>query len=74
MKNLFSEIKDTSLKKIDGTKLFRNMLDLIRESKMKLDGQFATLLTNMLVLEAIAKDLNPEINILKCAVPYFQAN
>lgn len=38
---------------------------------MKLDGQFATLLTNMLILEQIAKDLNPDINILKCAVPYF---
>jgi aarF domain-containing kinase len=47
------------------------MLDLIREYKMKLDGQFATLLTNMLVLDGIAKDLNPDINLLKCAVPYF---
>lgn len=26
----------------------------------------------MLVLEALAKDLHPEINILKCAVPYFK--
>lgn len=39
---------------------------------MKLEGEFATLLTNMLVLEALAKDLHPEINILKCAVPYFK--
>lgn len=39
---------------------------------MKLDGEFATLLTNMLVLEAIAKDIDPEINILKCALPYFK--
>ena len=52
--------------------LFKGMLDLIRNSDMKLDGQFATLLTNMLVLEAIAKDLHPEINILKCAIPYFK--
>jgi len=26
---------------------------------MKLDGEFATLLTNMMVLEAIAKDIDP---------------
>ncbi len=38
---------------------------------MKLDGEFATLLTNMMVLEAMAKDIDPEINILKCAIPYF---
>lgn len=26
----------------------------------------------MLILEAMAKELNPKINILKCAVPYFR--
>jgi hypothetical protein len=25
----------------------------------------------MMVLEAMAKDIDPEINILKCAIPYF---
>jgi hypothetical protein len=25
-----------------------------------------------LILESIAKRLNPEINILKCAIPYFK--
>ena len=48
------------------------MLAIIRENRMKLDGEFATLLTNMMVLEAIAKDLDPEINILKVAFPYFK--
>lgn len=52
--------------------LFVDMLTIIRENKMKLDGEFATLLTNMMVLEAIAKDIDPEINILKCALPYFK--
>lgn len=46
------------------------MLTVIRNHRMKLDGEFATLLTNMLTLEAIAKDLDPNINILRCAVPY----
>lgn len=39
---------------------------------MKLDGEFATLLTNMIVLESIAKALDPDIKILKCAFPYFK--
>lgn len=26
----------------------------------------------MLVLEAVAKQLNPNINLLKCAIPYFK--
>lgn len=48
------------------------MLDSVRQSRMSLEGQFATLLTNMLIIEQIAKDLNPDINILKAALPYFK--
>lgn len=39
---------------------------------MKLDGEFATLLTNIIVLEGIGRSLDPDINILKCAFPYFK--
>jgi aarF domain-containing kinase len=48
------------------------MLDIIRNHNMKLDGEFATLITNMVVLESIAKEIDPEIQILKCAIPYFK--
>lgn len=48
------------------------MLNIIRENNMKLDGEFATLITNMVVLESIAKEIDPGIQILKCAVPYFK--
>ena len=47
------------------------MLQVIRDNGMKLDGQLGTLITNMLILEQIAKDLEPNMNILGCAVPYF---
>jgi predicted unusual protein kinase regulating ubiquinone biosynthesis (AarF/ABC1/UbiB family) len=38
---------------------------------MKLNGELGTLITNMLILEQIAKDLYPDMNVLSCAVPYF---
>jgi predicted unusual protein kinase regulating ubiquinone biosynthesis (AarF/ABC1/UbiB family) len=38
---------------------------------MKLEGEFATLLTNIVVMEAIAKDVDPNIELIKCAIPYF---
>jgi aarF domain-containing kinase len=53
-------------------KLLTGMLDKIRDNNMKLDGEFATLLTNIVVLEGMARDLDPNINILKCAIPYFE--
>lgn len=48
------------------------MLEVIRSHNMKIDGEISMLLTNMLILESIAKDLDPSINILRCAVPYLQ--
>lgn len=48
------------------------MLDVVRQHNVKIDGEISILLTNMLVLEAIAKDLDPNINILRCAVPFLQ--
>ena len=72
LQELFSELKNTTLEDLDGVSLLGGMLNIIRDHNMKLEGEFATLLTNMLVLEALAKDLHPEINILKCAIPYFK--
>jgi aarF domain-containing kinase len=68
----FSVINNQALDDLKGMNLFVDMLAIIRQNRMKLDGEFATLLTNMMVLEAIAKDIDPEINILKCAFPYFK--
>jgi predicted unusual protein kinase regulating ubiquinone biosynthesis (AarF/ABC1/UbiB family) len=65
-------VNNHELEHFQGMDLFVDMLTIIRQNKMKLDGEFATLLTNMMVLEAIAKDVDPEINLLKCAFPYFK--
>jgi len=71
LRNLFSVINGANLDELNGMSLLGGMLGIIRNYRMKLDGEFATLLTNMMVLEAMAKDIDPEINILKCAIPYF---
>ena len=71
LNDLFSVINGADLDDLDGMKLLAGMLGIIRNYRMKLDGEFATLITNMMVLEAMAKDIDPEINILKCAIPYF---
>jgi len=46
------------------------MLRVVRKHNMKIDGEISILFTNMLVLEAIAKDLDPNINILRSAIPF----
>lgn len=69
---LFSVLDKSSIFDMDGMDLLVGMLNIIRTHNMKLDGEFATLLTNMVVLESIAKEIDPDIQILKCAVPYFK--
>lgn len=65
-------LESKSIFDIEGIELMVSMLNIIRSHNMKLDGEFATLLTNMVVLESIAKEIDPSIQILKCAVPYFK--
>lgn len=67
---MFKIVEGKDLKDIKGLDMLKGMLRVIRGHRMKLDGEFATLLTNMLALEGIAKKLDPEINIMRCAVPY----
>ena len=67
---MFSLIKKVELQNLQGLDVLSGMLRVIRKHRMKLDGEFATLLTNMLVLEGIGKRLDPDINILRCAVSY----
>lgn len=59
LRQLFSVINGADLDDLDGMKLLGGMLNIIRNYRMKLDGEFATLLTNMMVLEAMAKDIDP---------------
>ena len=57
--NLFSILNKNDLDNLPGVELFGGMLNLIRDYNMKLEGEFATLLTNMLVLEGMAKNIDP---------------
>ena len=34
------------------------------------DGHMATLLQNIVVLEGLARELDPDINIIGCALPF----
>jgi predicted unusual protein kinase regulating ubiquinone biosynthesis (AarF/ABC1/UbiB family) len=72
LEEMFQIVKRKELKDIKGLEVLNGMLRVIRKHRMKLDGEFATLLTNMLALEGIAKRLDPEINIMRCAVPYLR--
>ena len=47
---MFELVKRIELEKLQGIDVLSGMLSVIRNHRMKLDGEFATLLTNMLTL------------------------
>ncbi len=67
---MFSIVNKTDLADLQGIDVLNGMLRVVRKHNMKIDGQISILFTNMLVLESIAKDLDPQINILRCAIPF----
>jgi predicted unusual protein kinase regulating ubiquinone biosynthesis (AarF/ABC1/UbiB family) len=48
------------------------VLHLVSKYKVQIEGNFATLCVATAVLEGIGRQLDPEINILGEAVPYFE--
>lgn len=50
LEDMFKIVEGKDLKDIKGLDMLKGMLRVIRKHRMKLDGEFATLLTNMLAL------------------------
>ena len=55
LNGVFGVLNEGHYLNLAGMDLFHNMMAVIRKNKMKLEGQFATLLTNIIVLEGMAR-------------------
>mmetsp|Transcript_16320 Transcript_16320/g.35753 ORF Transcript_16320/g.35753 Transcript_16320/m.35753 type:complete len:592 (-) Transcript_16320:123-1898(-) len=52
----------------------RECLQLLYRHGVSIDGNYATLIANMLCLEGLAKDLEPQFNVLDIAYPLLRAH
>ena len=48
------------------------VLNLVRQYRVQIEGNFATLCVGTAVLEGIGRQLDPDLNLLGEAVPYFE--
>ena len=55
LRGVFGVLDQGHYLQLAGMDLFHNMMAVIRSNKMKLEGEFATLLTNIIVLEGMAR-------------------
>ncbi|CAE8606478.1 unnamed protein product [Polarella glacialis] len=55
-------------------KVIREMMQLMYRHSVPIDGNYATLIANMLCLEGMARDLEPRFNVLDVAYPLLRAH
>lgn len=70
IEDLFGEVCNAPLAKMDLGLIFKGMLEILRSNGLAIEGHFATLLTNMMILEGIGKELDPKINIVSKAASF----
>ncbi|CAD8076393.1 unnamed protein product [Paramecium primaurelia] len=70
IEDLFGEVCNAPLAKMDLGLIFKGMLEILRSNGLAVEGHFATLLTNMMILEGIGKELDPKINIVSKAASF----
>ncbi|CAD8139695.1 unnamed protein product [Paramecium pentaurelia] len=70
MQDLFTNVCKVPLAQMNIGQVLRSMLEILRANGMSIEGHFAALLTNMIVLEGLAKALDPDLNIVAKAASF----
>lgn len=70
IEDLFGEVCSVPLAKMNMGIIFKGMLDILRKNELAIEGHFATLLTNMMILEGIGRELDPQLNVVSKAASF----
>eukprot|EP00026_Physarum_polycephalum_P006512 Phypoly_transcript_06556.p1 GENE.Phypoly_transcript_06556~~Phypoly_transcript_06556.p1 ORF type:complete len:278 (+),score=21.15 Phypoly_transcript_06556:911-1744(+) len=70
MGKIFAEVQTRSLAEVRVGQLLSNVLTTVRNHHVKVESNFATLVMGTMVLEGLGKQLDPNLNLIKEAMPY----
>lgn len=75
MEQLILKIKSETFKlsKIDISSILQKVLQMVREHKVRLEGDFINVVISILILEGIGRSLNPELDLFKMALPILRS-
>jgi len=71
MGKLFEDIQSKKLSEVKVGELMNTVLYLVRTYHVKVESNFTTLVMGTVVLEGLGKQLDPNLNLLKAAAPFF---
>ena len=67
---MFKSISNVPLVSINVGYVLKDLIDILRNHNYFVEGHLATLFTNLIVLEGLAKELDPSINIIGKAASF----
>ncbi|KAJ9085315.1 hypothetical protein DSO57_1015333 [Entomophthora muscae] len=75
MQHLILSIKSQTfrLSKIDISSLLQTVMQMVREHRVKLEGDFVNVVISILILEGIGRSLNPDLDLFNMALPILRS-
>ena len=70
MDSLFTELNKLPLHKISVGGALREIFNAITSNRMRVEGNFASLLSSLLILEGMACELDPKANVVGSTIPF----
>eukprot|EP01133_Synstelium_polycarpum_P012343 gene12343-14475_t len=67
---IFSHVQRSKVSDIHFGHLMGEVLGLVREYHVKLESNFATLVMGTIILEGLGKQLDPNLSLVKAAIPF----
>lgn len=71
MAKIFDDIQHRTLSDVRCGVFLNNILTVVRKNCVKIESNFTTMITGTIVLEGLGKQLDPNLNLLKEALPFF---
>ena len=71
MNRLFSKLKEYRIQDIEAGPFLKDAFSITRKYNVRLEGNFATLCLGTIILEGIGRQLDPNINLMVAALPFF---
>ncbi|KYR01542.1 putative protein serine/threonine kinase [Tieghemostelium lacteum] len=68
--HIFNAVQNSKISEVHIGHLMGDVLSLVREYHVKIESNFATLVMGTIILEGLGKQLDPNLSLLKAAIPF----
>lgn len=74
MNDLVKQVPEMNLKQTDIGQLLQKCLNIVRQHRVKIESDFASLVMSLIVVEGVGRKLEPQMSIVKESIPVLLKN